>query len=340
MKKISIMVTSYNLEDYIDTSIQSVVEQDMPCDWELLVGDDGSTDRTVEHINKWMGKYPENIKLFTIPRDNDTQKVGSRAARNRAYLLEQATGDYLNYLDGDDCWLGTEKLKKQFELLESPEYANCSCCAHNIEAYVIPENRRYLITNESVGNRVFQLNEYWKHFYFHTNTILFRKECKEKLLDPIYRDFLNDNFITFLILQYGDVIYLKDVWSRYNMTGNGLWTGNKKIYGLFRNLIYVDLEIRERPDLRDLILYRHYSVFMQIFTTYNYDAEFKTISPLICNLSPQLFTLSSLLSRGALLSDFESQQIHNLKKELKRIHIHRLYDRIIRKINQVLIRKK
>ena len=38
--KISIMITSYNLEDCIDTAIESVVRQRMPCEWEILVGDD------------------------------------------------------------------------------------------------------------------------------------------------------------------------------------------------------------------------------------------------------------------------------------------------------------
>ena len=48
------MLTSYNLVDYIDTSIASVVNQEMPCDWELLIGDDGSNDGTVDKIKIWI----------------------------------------------------------------------------------------------------------------------------------------------------------------------------------------------------------------------------------------------------------------------------------------------
>ena len=49
--KISVMITSYNLQDYIDAAIESVVRQEMPCDWEILIGDDGSTDGTVMQLN-------------------------------------------------------------------------------------------------------------------------------------------------------------------------------------------------------------------------------------------------------------------------------------------------
>ena len=48
--KLSILITSYNLEEYISQAIESVVKQNMPFEWELLIGDDGSTDGTVDII--------------------------------------------------------------------------------------------------------------------------------------------------------------------------------------------------------------------------------------------------------------------------------------------------
>lgn len=332
MKKISILLTSYNLEEYIDTSIRSVVQQDMPCEWELLIGDDGSTDRTVEHIKKWIDKYPNNIRLFTIPRENETQKIGSRAAKNRAFLLKQSSGDYINFLDGDDCWLGADKLIKQFEKLESSEYINCSCCAHNIEAYVIPENRRYLLTDKSIKNRVYSFKDYWKETYFHTNTILFRSVCKEKLLHPLYERFLNDNFITFLLLQYGDILFLNEVWSQYNMTGNGLWTGHKKIYGLFRNLQIIDLQLLERPDCRSLIYYRHFNDLKNILTTYSYDTDYQIVKSLIEPMDYNVFHLLFLLSKAKQLTVEDKKDLCKLKRDLRLIYYQKLMNRVIKKI--------
>lgn len=293
------MLTSYNLVDYIDTSIASVVNQEMPCDWELLIGDDGSNDGTVDKIKIWIEKYPDNIKLFQIPRDLSTSKVGSRAAYNRALLLENATGDYLNYLDGDDCWLGTERLKTQIEKLQNPEFEKCSCCGHNIEAYVIPENRRYAmmppVDRETVVISGFR---YEGQCYIHTNTIVFRKCCKEKLLNPLYRNFLNDRFITFLILQYGPMLYLPKVWARYNMTGNGLWTGNNPVYGYFRNLQMLDLKLYEAPELRKRILLSHRMDVVNITNHYKAD-NFPVIEPLFDKLDENIFKYSFLFSKNS-----------------------------------------
>lgn len=290
------MLTSYNLVDYIDTSIASVVNQKMPCEWELLIGDDGSNDGTVDKIKAWIEKYPENIKLFQIPRDSSTVKVGSRAAKNRAYLLENASGDYLHYLDGDDCWLGDEKLSCQFELLQNPDYTDCSCCAHNTEAFVFSSQRKFLMAKESIPARKFSVNEYWPKIYFHTNTILFRKECRELLLNPLYRDYLNDNFITFLILQYGKMAYLNKIWCRYNMTGEGLWTGHSHVYGDFRNMQLVDLCINVRPEIKNIIIFRQRITILNIMHHYK-TKNYTEIIPLLENLEPNVFYYTLLLSK-------------------------------------------
>ena len=322
------MLTSYNLVDYIDTSIASVVNQEMPCDWELLIGDDGSNDGTVDKIKVWIDKYPENIKLFQIPRDCSTSKVGSRAAFNRALLLENATGDYLNYLDGDDCWLGTERLKTQIEKLESQEYAECSCCGHNIEAYVIPENRRYKMLSGITKDTVIPREKYEGSYYVHTNTIVFRRCCKEKLLNPLYRNYLNDRFITFLILQYGPMLYIPEVWAQYNMTGNGLWTGNKRVYGYFRNLQLLDLKLYEAPELRKQILISHRMDVVNISKHYKAE-DYSIVEPLFENLDKVVFKFSFLFSS---VSNIPVKE--RLKKYLLYLEIIYLYNvrRIQRKI--------
>ena len=291
--KVSIMLTSYNLVDYIDTSIKSVIDLEKPCDWELLIGDDGSTDGTVEKIQAWIEKYPENIKLYQIPRDSGSVKLGSRAAYNRAYLLEQATGDYLNYLDGDDCYLGTERLKVQIEHLERPEYAQCSCCGHNIEAYVIPANRRYRMTRGNITQQVFTKQEYvGRRLYFHTNTIVFRKECKTMLLDSLYRCYLNDVFITFILLQYGSILYIPEAWCQYNMTGTGLWTGHSKVYGYFRNVQIYDLESSICPELESAIMDKYFKEFLYINKHYKAE-QIKEIQPLFKNAPEDVFKAST-----------------------------------------------
>lgn len=302
--KVSIMITCYNLRDEIDNAIQSVVDQLMPFDWELLIGDDGSTDGTIERIETWLKKKPNNVKMFVMERTSTNEKNGIRAARNRANLLEHAKGDYLIFLDGDDNFIGTDKIKRQVDLLEKNEYSKCSCCAHNIIANDIINKKKYKMANETIKQGVFSSIDYWPSMYFHTNTILFRKKCKQMMLDPIYRDYLNDNFITYIILQYGDIFYINEAMAQYNLIGNGLWTGKKRIYGCFRNLIVYDLEIKINPTMRDASFTRHLYDILYIFRYFT-DYDIDDVTPLIDNLNPKIFSTTTLLYKRHNLSATE-----------------------------------
>ena len=67
--KISVLVTTYNLESYIGRTLDSVVSQVYDGSFEVLVGDDGSGDGTVDVIREYMEKHPGLIKLFIRERE-------------------------------------------------------------------------------------------------------------------------------------------------------------------------------------------------------------------------------------------------------------------------------
>ena len=253
---LSILITSYNCVEQIDNAIRSVIEQELPLSWELLIGDDGSTDGTIDRIRSWCAKYPKNIKMFVMPRTGDCQKTGLRAARNRANLLKNASGQYLAFLDGDDQLVGTDKFKKQIEIFEKDKNGIISGVAHNIRVNEIVSGKRYNLV-EGIKDGLVDTKKYWSEMYFHTNTIVFRSQCKKIMLNKKYRDYLNDNFITFLILQYGRLYYINEVYAQYNITGEGLWTGKRRVYGCFRNIMLYDLERKINPKLNPYSLKRH-----------------------------------------------------------------------------------
>ena len=333
MKKISILITSYNLENYIDTAIQSVVKQDMPCDWELLVGDDGSIDSTFQHIQEWVGKYPQNITLYQWSKAENHSMNGFRSADNRARLLEKATGDYIIFLDGDDNWLGTDKLRKQFDLLENPEYADCSCCGHNIYKETGNEETSKAILSTKIPKRKFTKYQYYRgSVYVHTNTILFRSCCKELMLMEPYRHFLNDLFITFCILQYGKMVYLPDILAQYNITGTGLWTGAKKVFSKFRNVHLYDLEVNIDPRFEKTIfdaLCGNMAIILKEYST----EDIPTITPLVKGLDASIFKCTTTLFKLDNLTDEEIKYKMQLKK---RILPSRIKSKIYREYEKML----
>ena len=107
---VSIVMPSYNSEQYIKASIESVLNQTYP-KWELLIVDDCSTDDTVKIIKSFKDN---RIKLFI----NNTNS-GAAICRNRA--LREAKGRWVAFLDSDDIWL-PNKLKEQLLFMINNKY--------------------------------------------------------------------------------------------------------------------------------------------------------------------------------------------------------------------------
>ena len=67
--KISFLVTYYQQEKYVQESMESLLALKKPPEWEILIGDDGSTDGTVEVAQTYVRQDPEHIRLFVMDRD-------------------------------------------------------------------------------------------------------------------------------------------------------------------------------------------------------------------------------------------------------------------------------
>jgi glycosyltransferase involved in cell wall biosynthesis len=93
--KVSIIIPLYNRESLVGETLQSVINQTYP-DWECIVVDDGSTDRSLEVAREFALK-DGRIKVFSRPLDRER---GGNAARN--YGFEQSSGAYVNWFDSDD----------------------------------------------------------------------------------------------------------------------------------------------------------------------------------------------------------------------------------------------
>ncbi len=116
---VSIIVMTYNHKDYIRQALDSLLEQKLDGTYEILIGDDCSTDGTSDIIREYAARYPDVIRPFIRP-------VNLGAKRNMYELLVSATGRYLAFLDSDDYWCDEYKLKKQMHFLDdNPEYIGC-----------------------------------------------------------------------------------------------------------------------------------------------------------------------------------------------------------------------
>lgn len=111
---LSVIMTTYNHERYIAQAIESVLRQQTSFRIEIVIGEDCSTDRTLNIALDYQAQYPEAIHIIRSDRN-----VGWR--ENYRRTIEAAKGKYIAMLDGDDYFTHRKKLQMQVEMLEADE---------------------------------------------------------------------------------------------------------------------------------------------------------------------------------------------------------------------------
>ena len=182
MPSVSVIIPSYNHEKFVEECINSVLHQTFQ-DFEIIITDDASTDRTVEIIERF---EDPRIKLF-----KHSKNQGVSIAANNCIL--HASGKYIAWLSTDDAWY-PEKLELQARYLDKhPELGVVFGKVDWIDEFgnlIIDKNFPYLhIFNVPNRTRV----EWLRHFFLIGNCLslpssLIRKECFEKvgMFDPRY----------------------------------------------------------------------------------------------------------------------------------------------------------
>src|SRR5665647_482086 len=113
---VSAVIITYNQEKYIEQTIECAIAQQADFEYEIVIGEDCSTDRTREICLRYQEKYPHKVRVIT-----SACNVG--LMENFYRTVVAARGKYFAVCGGDDYWHDPEKLKKQVSLMEQrPEF--------------------------------------------------------------------------------------------------------------------------------------------------------------------------------------------------------------------------
>lgn len=155
---VSVIMPSYNTENYIAESIESVINQTYP-HWELIIVDDCSTD----HTDSVVATYLTDTRIRYLKNDRN-----SGAAVSRNHALREAKGKWIAFLDSDDIWL-PEKLEKQLAFMQENDY-KFTCTDYRIchNGQWLP----YIYTSPQVITR----RKLFNYCYFSTITVMYDRE--------------------------------------------------------------------------------------------------------------------------------------------------------------------
>lgn len=117
---VSIIIPFFNREDFLGEAVESVLAQTYE-NWELLLVDDGSIDKSFEIAEEFTEKYPDKIYLFTH-ENNDNR--GASASRNLG--IKYAKGEFITFLDSDDIYF-PDTLERELEAFAENDDADVVC---------------------------------------------------------------------------------------------------------------------------------------------------------------------------------------------------------------------
>lgn len=129
--KVSVCITTYNHEAFLGPALDSVLSQHTTFDFEIVVGEDNSSDGTRAVLERYAAENDCIVPLYRDGKDKIYVDGKPTGRRNLIDILERrVTGDYVAMLDGDDYWTDSGKLQQQVDALEADQTA--AIAAHRI----------------------------------------------------------------------------------------------------------------------------------------------------------------------------------------------------------------
>lgn len=235
---VTVIIPTYNRAHLVTDAIESVFAQTFK-DYEIIIVDDGSTDRTAELIG---GKYAGRLKL--IAQTNQ----GISSARNRG--IQEAKGKYIAFLDSDDKWL-PEKLAKQVAYMEANPQLGFSCTKFRAYEINLTKSRapqtapNYRYGPTGFSNKFADL--LISKNFIPTSTVMVRRDCfaavgiyDESI--PCYEDFdlwlrlakrYPYDLLDELLVEYRE--HSQNTSKNDSKVHEGLWVLYSKILDLYRD---------------------------------------------------------------------------------------------------------
>ncbi len=226
---VSIVCITYNHEKYIAQAIESFLAQEATFPVEILIGDDCSTDSTARIVKRYAVEC-SNIRFVENHRNRGPQ-------RNLINLCNAASGKYIAFCEGDDYWIDSKKLQKQFELMEA--HPEAKGCFHDTEIRVEPGLSWFLesdysntadnIMRWSTGHKKFEkkrsyvIEDYIPCGFIHTSSMFIRWDYNLEVPEWYYTHLVGDYPIWILQIGEGHFFFIDETMSVYRKNKGGVY---------------------------------------------------------------------------------------------------------------------
>lgn len=213
---------AYNHAEFIAKALDSVLMQQASFDYEIVIGDDCSTDGTVEIIEEYQRRWPERVRPLIREKNLGMQK-------NAKEVFEACTGEYVACLEGDDYWTDPKKIQLQVDYLN--KHSACALCHHRANHILWPGGAKVRefppvpFRVERPDPRALAMCN-----YILTCTVMFRRKWLPPLDEHYLKLKLGDWPLFVLLSQQGWIGYLDRTMAHYRVHSANNWTNRPAEY--------------------------------------------------------------------------------------------------------------
>lgn len=221
---LSVMVQTYQHKNFIEDCLDSILSQQTQFHFEILIGEDGSTDGTRQICMEYAEEYPDKIRLFLHHPENKIKVLDYTTGNfNAFYNFFAANGKYIAFCEGDDLWTDPLKLQKQVDLLETNNEH-----IFNFHSFTeVDKEKRPIPARVTLTQPTHDIiSENLKRLVFHPllSTVCFRNSFKDKIPQGMAEVINVDSFLISLMGNFGSAGFLDNIApSLYRRHLGGIW---------------------------------------------------------------------------------------------------------------------
>lgn len=213
--EVTVVVITYGHQDYIQQTLQGILNQECNFSFEVIISNDNSPDATDEVIQQTLKNYknPSNIHYFY-----HTNNLGMM--KNFEFVLKKASGNYIAVCDGDDYWTDNSKLQKQYDY--HIENKDIVFSFHNAKRYDEATNSfyPYVGLEQFQDKKVISLSKLFVRGggTFPTSSAMFKKELIDDFPVYFHEYGVTDTPLLYHAITKGNIGYLADAMVVYRST--------------------------------------------------------------------------------------------------------------------------
>lgn len=324
--RLSVGIITYNQQDTIAQTLDSILCQQGDFELEVVIGEDCSTDNTWAICKEYVGRYPEQVVLL-----ENTSNLGIMA--NFARVMKACTGEYVGICAGDDYWCDEHKLQKQLDYLTA--HPECGVCTTGGYRYLVRRDEMVPgiapllpIEDGDVSKHYFS-ESYPGGVYAMPLSMVFKRELLDNIDFDVFieRGFPVEDYpmqaIMAMHTKWGHIDDLTVVYRVYSESATFISYDHPKYMQYHRGLMEIRRYLRDKYALQLFNYSEEYILeylFYREYLLYLHNGDFRNAKQLVdnCNLkTPKVNKARRMTTNRAVFMLFRWYKMRSLKNDLK-----------------------